>query len=119
MKSKSYRKTVLLPLGVVNNGFTKTDWTIESFRLGMYLRGHRETSFGANKLILSCEPGSGLTAIAIFDPQGRQDEVVGMRAISFMIDGKQRQMPANLVIENPTINNGWINVQVKIDSQLL
>lgn len=114
----------LLALGVVNNGVGRTTWTIEAAgNTGLYMKGHREIVWGEQKLILMCAAKNaknvGLIAAAIFDPQGRQAEVARMSAISLEIDGKPTPMSNDRVVMKPTDMNGWINVEVALDSQLV
>lgn len=109
----------LVTLGVVNNGVTRVTWTIESNSYGLYMKGERNTSFGYQKLILMCGRQTKLEAMAIFDPQGRQEEVVGMSAASLMIDDKQIKLMPDRLVMKPRDNNGWINAAVAIDNSLI
>lgn len=79
---------MLQKFNVINYGWGSTVWTVESRSGFIYLKGERDTRYGMNKLIFACPPGRGLTLTAIFDPQGRQDEVVEMKARSLVIDEK-------------------------------
>jgi hypothetical protein len=107
-------------LNVVNNGVGKTTWTIESVEGGVYLAGIRDTVWGGQKFVLACFGPGKMTAMAVFDPWGRQQEVAAMSAISLYIDGKQFKLPSNYIIERPTIvGNFWINIISLLDDQMI
>jgi hypothetical protein len=108
----------LIRLNVINNGEKKTYWTIESIATGIYLKGERQTYHGINKFILSCNPDSSISLIAIFDPERREDEVIKMAAISLLVDGKDIPISERRV-SGPTLINGWINVDFDVDNSLL
>jgi hypothetical protein len=112
----------LRELGVVSEGTGPTTWSIVSVDGGMYLKGTRNTVFGLQKLILLCAPkGSGhrLEMMAIFDPQGRESEVVRMGAVSLLLDGNRIFMPFGSLSMKPTNRNGWIDIMVPLNAQLV
>lgn len=80
--------SILHKFNVVNDGWGPTNWTVESRSGFIYLKGERDTQYGMNKLIFNCMPNVGMTITAIFDPQGREDEVTKMTARSLVIDEK-------------------------------
>ncbi len=109
----------LIALRVVNNGKGATVWSVEGTNNGIYLKGQRDTRWGLGKLLLQC--GSRklpLIATAIFDPWGRQAEIVRMPVTLFYIDGTATRIPQKLVL-GPLINNGWINVGFPLSSGLV
>jgi len=85
---------------------------------GLYLKGARETWRGVNKFILFCEPNNAMSFYAIFDPEGRGDEVLQMKAYSLFIDDKMIPISDHLRLP-PTLKNGWINVAFSLDKNLL
>ncbi len=112
----------LTALGVVNNGVGKTSWTIETAGpYGLYLKGYRDTVFGQQKMLFMCggKKNAHLLAEAIFDPKGNSDKITKMTAISFELDGTPIKIPDAQVAIKPIVNNGWINIMVALDDQLL
>ena len=98
-------------MGVVNNGIGKTTWSIASLPSQgnpLYLKGERKTQRGINKFMVICHPGIGLELYVIFDPQGRQKEVMQMGAQSLSIDRQTIPFREHLYGE-PKIANGWLN----------
>jgi hypothetical protein len=91
-------------LNVINNGFTKPVWTVESNDGQLYLKGERQTVNGINKFIVMCS-NSKLALYIIFDPQGRQEEVMNFPAHSLVIDGQN----APIKPASAKILNGWFN----------
>jgi hypothetical protein len=69
-------------LNIINNGQKKTRWTIESVEFRIYLKGERETFHGINKFILECMPNHSIALLAIFDPEGRANEIMRMKSMS-------------------------------------
>jgi hypothetical protein len=99
-------------LRVVNNGFTEPKWTVEGGSF-LYLKGERDTVYGVNKFILLCDRGAVVQLHIIFDPQGREEEVMGFRAHSLVIDGKDEPIsPAG-----KSIQNGWFNAHYRLSSK--
>lgn len=112
-------KAELETLGVVNNGFEPTRWSIEALPgadSALYLKGERDTQYGINKFIILCEPEEReLVLLIIFDPQGRQDEVLAMRAISLIINSKS--YPVNsLLNDKQKIINDWVNAEFSLSA---
>jgi hypothetical protein len=108
----------LVRLNVINNGQTKTRWTIESMGEAIYLKGERATFHGINKFILICNSNRTVTLYAIFDPERREREIAKMAAISLLIDGTPMQIATQL-FDGPKLVNGWINVMFSLDDTLL
>lgn len=97
-------------LNVVNNGTTRAKWTIESTTRpdGMYLKGERETVHGINKFLVVCPANEPAFLHIIFDPQGREDEVLQMNVETLWIDEAAIRVETMRI--NKTVHNGWINV---------
>jgi hypothetical protein len=108
----------LVRLNVINNGQTKTRWTIESIDEAIYLKGERETSHGINKFILICNSNRTITLYAVFDPERREGEIIKMAAISLLIDGTPIPIAAQLS-SGPKLVNGWINVTFSLNDTFL
>ena len=110
----------LVALGVVNNGVGKTSWTIETAgNEGLYLKGHRATVYGEQKLLINCaRKNHRLIIWAIFDPKGNANSITTMSAISLEIDGGSIRLPADRVVLKPQLMGGWINVIVGLDDPL-
>ncbi len=104
-------KDELEEMGIVNNGIGRTTWSIEALPEQvnlLYLKGERQTQYGINKFIVFCSPDKELLLHVIFDPQGRQEQVMLMRAQSLSIDGQTIPFTKHL-IKGPKIANGWLN----------
>lgn len=95
----------LAAMRVTNNGFERTNWTLESQAGFNYLKGERDTVYGINKFILGCPAPRSFLLHMIMDPQGRQEEVMGMRAHTLVIDGKHQALKP----VRREIKNGWFN----------
>ena len=105
-------KERLEELHAVNNGVGPSVWTLEGVENGIYLKGVRDSVYGASKFIVMCDSNSKQIAIfAGFDPVGRTEEILKMGAQSLLVDGKS--IP--LKTEKPVVNDGWINVLYELD----
>ena len=97
-------------IGIVNYGISKTTWSIEEHPVSptnIYLKGVRNTVYGINKFMVICSPNFDLFLYVIFDPQGRQEEVVQLGAQSLSIDGQTIPFTKYLIRE-PKIMNDWL-----------
>jgi hypothetical protein len=100
-------RSKLQALRVINNGYTEPKWTIEGRSGLLYLKGERETVHGINKFIMLCNQGKAALHI-IFDPQGRNDEVMTLKAHSLVIDGKDEPItPIGTKILNEWFNASY------------
>jgi hypothetical protein len=107
----------LAALGVVNNGFERARWTIESGGDFVYLKAERDTMHGINKLMFICAARQ-LALYIIFDPLKRGDEVMQMGHQSLLIDGDT--IPISELKLGPTkLVNGWINANYRLTPTLL
>ena len=105
-------------LGIINNGFEQTRWSFEVVPQldTLYLKGERDTRYGFNKVMFFCEPASNEVVMYImFDPQGREQTVLEMKAISLFIDGKAYPFD-RYIIKPQIINNGWLDAVFKLNS---
>jgi hypothetical protein len=103
-------RSTLEALRVVNNGFTEPKWSIESTTEFLYLKGERDTIYGINKFMMHCNGAFGVLLHVIFDPQGREDEVMRLRAHSLVINSSD--VPISPVATD--IQNGWFNAHYKL-----
>lgn len=108
-------RPLLEKLSIVNNGWGTTTWSVESKKGVVYLKGERNTQYGINKFMLVCVPKAGLFLHMIFDPQGRQDEVLKMPAHSLVLD-MQDEPIAPMSTE---IVNGWFNADYRLTEDQL
>lgn len=96
-------------LKIINNGYTDPRWTIEGANGLIYLKGERDTVHGINKFIVYCQPNSSPMLHVIFDPQGRNDEVMGAGAHSIVFDYKDTPIrPASRKIVNDWFNVSYV-----------
>lgn len=103
----------LLQLNVLNNGRTRARWTMESHSGVIYLKGEQDSIFGLNKFMLFCS-NSDLVLYVVFDPQGREDEVMKFDADFLMIDGKRVRIDKARAFR--TVNNdGLIHAMYKLE----
>jgi hypothetical protein len=109
-------KPALESLGVTNNGFTKTVWSLEALDIGLYLKGERDTIYGINKLIFYC-PKNQLAMHVIFDAQLRDEEILAMETQTLSID--QQLIPLEDRLVSKTSENGWINAIFAIERGLI
>jgi hypothetical protein len=96
---------VLEKLNVVNWGFNKPRWSVESNKGYVYLKGERETEYGINKFLMYCPDRQRMALHVIFDPQGHEKELMRFQAHSLVIDGEPRAITPH----DKTITNGWFN----------
>ncbi|MCK1745917.1 hypothetical protein IVA80_35430 [Bradyrhizobium sp. 139] len=103
----------LTTLNVVNNGFTRPVWTIESAPNGegIYLKGERDTVFGMNKFMLLCD-SKIILLYAIFDPQQREAEVLTFPVDYLVVDGRQERIDQARIFRKEV--RGWINASYKL-----
>jgi hypothetical protein len=94
---------------VINNGFEPTNWTIESREGVFYLKGERDTVHGINKFILFCG-NSNVALHMIMDPQGRENEIMGMKSHRFVVNNNKY---SRIEPFNRQIINGWFNATYK------
>jgi hypothetical protein len=106
-----------LALGVINNGQTDVRWTLEAAGPhGLYLKGHRNTIYGEQKLMFIAASGnSKFVMMAMFQPQGNDAKIVEMPAISLLLDGVSVRIPSSRVAIKPTVMDGWASVMVALD----
>lgn len=98
-------RATLVRLNVINNGFSRPVWTIESAEGKLYLKGERSTALsGINKFMIFCNAGAALL-YTIFDPVGRDSEVMEMPAHSILIDDKVYPVE----VASKEMKNGWFN----------
>lgn len=95
----------LAGMRVTNNGFEQTKWTVESQGGFNYIKGERDTVYGVNKFIIGCPAPRSFFLHMIMDPQGRQDEVMGMKAHTLVIDDDNQALKPM----RREIKNGWFN----------
>ncbi len=113
---RNLTKAELVSLNVVNNGEQKTHWTIESVGTLLYLKGERETYHGLNKLIFSCV-NRRIHLYAIFDPEGRGNEVIEMPSWSVFVDERAIPLPNPGI--PPKLINGLINVDFELTDEIV
>lgn len=106
-------RATLERLNVINNGFSRPVWTIESTQGKLYLKGERTTALsGVNKFMILCEDTHPVL-YTIFDPVGRDKELMAMPAHSLMIDGKVYPVTA----VSKELKNGWFNSVYNLSSR--
>ena len=110
-------KSRLEVLGVINNGFERTRWSIESGGDFMYLKGERDSMHGINKFMLLCG-GKRLGLAFVFDPLKQGDEVLRMGSQSLMINGEPIPI-SNLKSEPTQLYNGLVNASFRATPELL
>ena len=103
---------MLKKLNVVNNGFTKPTWSLETTNGMLYLKGERDSIYGINKFLILCANKTPFLYI-IFDAQRREDELMKMPSHSLLLDGKPTRVE---LASRKTIENGWFNVMFKLTS---
>jgi len=115
-------KAELERIGVVNNGFEAARWSLEALPepySALYLKGERDTRYGMNKFLMLCEPEKGeLFLHIIFDPQGRQDEVLAMPAMSLIIDSDYYPFDEFLRSDRRIVND-WLNAAFTLNDQFV
>lgn len=104
---------------VANDGYDTTHWSIENYQTLFYLKGERKTWRGVNKFLLMCSPSKDSMFLqAIFDPEGRGDEVVQMKSYLLNLDDESTPITQYLY-EGPKLINGWVNISFLIDKNLI
>ncbi len=107
--------TELEKLNVVTYSFEKPKWTVESNNGVIYLKGERQSEHGVNKFILYCGNPKKMVLYIVFDPQGRDDEVMNFAAHSLMVNGQHQKIsPLSKVIMN-----GWFNAMYVLTARQL
>ncbi|MGU9982414.1 hypothetical protein ACJ4V0_20465 [Phreatobacter sp. HK31-P] len=107
----------LVRLNVVNNGYKRPIWTIESRPSCLYLKGERETVFGLGKfLIVFPEVGSVFLHV-IFDAGSNVDDVLTMGADSILLDGVSYRADGRRL--SITSHGSMINATYAIDNDFI
>lgn len=106
-------QSVLVNLNVINDGYSKTTWTIEAHEGNIYLKGERYTKYGLNRYLSFCVPGGTIMINGIFSPQGRDGELLFFSAHSFQIDEYYYRMDPYI----KGIKNGLVNVGFLINDE--
>lgn len=73
----------------------------------VYLKGERDTVYGINKYILTCDATSKMILHVIFDPQRRNSWVLSAKAHSLVIDDHETPISPAMKL----ITNGWFNAE--------
>ena len=81
-------KSRLIELNVVNNGIGAVAWGVVSIESGMYFKGERDTVWGVQKISFLCGERQNIGVVAIFDDQGRAEEIKNMNAVTFDVGGE-------------------------------
>jgi len=102
-------------LGIVNGPSNRTAWTIESFGEGLYFKGERLTWRGINKFILIAAP-KGTVLHVIYNPEGRGDEAIQMKAHSLFVDDQAYPLELDF---KPHLLNGLVNCMYSLNSDLI
>jgi len=99
-------RATLEALNVINNGATRSVWTVESVDGLLYLRGERKTAIsGLNKFLVYCNKGN-LILHTIFSTLGRDKELLSLPSHSLTVDDKIFPLnPTTKVIENYLFNS--------------
>jgi len=103
---------------VVNDGYETTAWTVETVNDALYLKGTRNTWRGVNKFMLVCAPRKPMFLYAIFDPEGRSEEVLKMKSYSLFIGDRAIPISSHLM-GPPFLVNGLINAAFSLDQKLM
>jgi hypothetical protein len=96
----------LLRLNVVNNGQTPTEWSVQSAKGSVYLKGERDTVYGFNKFILGCSR-EGAVLMVFFDPQGNERKVLSMENISLLVDD-DKELPLESTLKGKQLTSGGL-----------
>jgi hypothetical protein len=104
-------RSQLKELNVVNDGETRATWTIESIPDGIYLKGERDTVFGINKFILTCE-SKRIGLLVIFDPRHHEEEVLRFTVDYLVLDGFRVRI--DHARSSRGVRNGWINAAYRL-----
>ena len=104
---------------IVNGGYAKEKWSVKAAPNGtaMYLLGERDTVYGIQKFIVWCAAQNDLRLYIVFDPQGRQEEVMQFGAQSLELDGAVIPYE-KFATGRPKIVNGWLNADYKIPIEI-
>jgi hypothetical protein len=81
----------MLQLKVIDNGFKKTKWTVESYKVNnvdkLYVKGERDTWSGVNKLIVYCSTANNKPMLeTVFDVGNARDEVNALPSQFLVMD---------------------------------
>ena len=104
---------------VVNGGVQPTQWTLESLRGIVYLKGQRDTWRGVNKFILVCTPNRQILLHVIYDPEGRGDEIIKLLKVHSLFINDHRIPLGNQQVGSSVLVNGWINAEYLLSENLL
>lgn len=110
-------KETLERLNVINNGFKKPKWSIESIAGALYLKGERETIYGVQKYLIVF-PAEGASYLhIIFDGARDADVFMTMEADRFVVDNDL--IPAREYRVSRVNDNGKINATYLLPTEFL
>jgi hypothetical protein len=104
----------MIRLNVANNGITKVVWSLNHIDESIYLKGERESIFGVNKVIFYCAR-KRLGLHIIFDPLGRENEVLRNSLEKISFDGQSIDFRPKRIGQKEVIN-GWINISYALNT---
>lgn len=110
-------------MNVVNDGFTEPVWSTRLEGSAVYLKAHRFTLYGEQKVLFSCIPSdqtnaSGRVPILwfVFSTERRDEEIESMSSYTLAFD--ERHHPLNPDHISKVINNGYANIFMNLNKEL-
>ncbi len=79
----------LRQLGVITDGQTEAEWTVQARNHIMYVRGERDSLFGHHKVMLCYARGTGFLFWAVIESQGREDELTSFGLVEIVVNGEE------------------------------
>lgn len=104
---------VLRQLNVVNDGYTREEWSVQAIDGMSYVRGERDTFFGHQKILLFVEPVSkNFYFVGIFETRNREEELNMMAQIDMEINSHNIDVSSRNCRRK--IYNGYFHIYIPI-----
>ncbi|WP_084861321.1 hypothetical protein [Salibaculum halophilum] len=78
----------LRALGVITDGVTEAEWSVQSRNHIMYVRGERDSFYGHHKVMLCYTKGAGFMFWAVIESQGREYELTTFGLVEIVVNGE-------------------------------
>lgn len=115
-QTRSLKLEELVELGVVALGVSDVTWSTESRNNSIYVRAQRDTIYGLQKLILGYVRTGGFYVHAIFECQGRDQELTAFPLVEVTMNNESIRWDVSSRAARQ-IMNGFINVFVPVSSE--
>lgn len=106
----------LRSMGVVTDGETDVQWSVQSRNGMMYVRGERDSLFGHHKVMLGFIAEAGFVFWAVIEAQGRERQLTGFGIIEIVLNGEAKRIDVSDRCHRQVVGN-YVNVIAKLTNE--